>query len=193
MCSSSSPVRTGNRSPARLKAEPGVTSSPLAADSQGKRAPRLPALLAAARATERRWIRSGLRRCALGDLDRVPQALDPPGAQPGLHRGEQLADPCLRWIGPLRLGNQVDLAAVETLRDDLAGRAPLGMRRMGSRRSTRPCIECSRHRLHPTSKRPYPLLGCHGGAATPCRRRQARCVQPNGSLSLSPGIASMAE
>ncbi len=52
-------------------------------------------------------------------LDRGAQVLQAVGAQPRLHGGEQLGKPRLRGVGPLRQRDQVDLAAVQALRDDL--------------------------------------------------------------------------
>ena len=46
--------------------------------------------------------------------------------QTGFDRREQLSDPCLRRIRPLRLGNQIDLSPVEPIRDHLCSEPVLG-------------------------------------------------------------------
>jgi hypothetical protein len=54
-----------------------------------------------------------------GELDGLLEAGQASRAQPGFDRREQLGDARLRRIHPVGLGDEVDLAAVQPLRDDL--------------------------------------------------------------------------
>ena len=55
------------------------------------------------------------------DLDGVAETPEPRVTQTRLHRREQLTDPRLRRVGPLRLRDQVDLAPVQPPRDHRRG------------------------------------------------------------------------
>ena len=73
------------------------------------------------------WLRQpGVARRLLRQADTLTKAVQPDGSQPALDCREQLADPGLRRIGPLGLGDDVDLAPVESLRHDLGGNAARG-------------------------------------------------------------------
>ena len=63
-----------------------------------------------------------LRAASSAKRTSLAKAVQPDGSQPALDCGEQLADPGLRRIGPLGLGNDVDLAPVKALRHDLGAK-----------------------------------------------------------------------
>jgi hypothetical protein len=62
----------------------------------------------------------------LADRDGSREAIHSAGAQPRLDRQQELADPSLRWIGPCRRRDQVDLAPVQPLGHDPHMQAGVG-------------------------------------------------------------------
>jgi hypothetical protein len=50
-----------------------------------------------------------------GDVDGAAETSEPGAIQAFLNCCEELRDPRLRWIAPLRLGNQVDLTSVQAM------------------------------------------------------------------------------
>ena len=81
------------------------------------------------RVEQPRFARRGPR-----ELDRLAEPAEAGRIETGLDRVEQLGDAGLRRILPLRLGDQVDLPAVQSLRHDLCVEATLGEPRYGDAR-----------------------------------------------------------
>ncbi len=90
------------------------------------------------------------------ELDRLAEPAEAGRIETGLDRVEQLGDAGLGRILPLRLGDQVDLPAVQSLRDDLGAEATLGEPRHGELGGSVECLVLGRRRL-PAGNQPQPI------------------------------------
>ena len=101
--------------------------------------------------------RPASRAARSATVDGFAQPVESRRSQPTLDGDEQLADPRLRRVGPLRFRDQVDLATVETLRHDLRPESVRGEARDGCRRRSVERLLLGRRRDPPLDE-PWPRL-----------------------------------